>query len=212
MKFKFGLSRRKKVPVFYILGYSVLPHKGLELIVRSRWLRTVSETDESIIFEAFGQRLKLLREYAFWFIDEWNVWKNCYLPRFSLKGKTVLDIGAGCGETAFFYFLHGAKKVVAIEPYVKAVSILRENAEINKWNVHIIPEKFKLEHLEIPHDFMKVDIEGGEVELLKVEINEPCIVEVHNNELKTEFKRRGFKKLYSLSNFVHIMGKEGLKF
>ena len=34
---------------------------------------------------------------------------------FLVRGKTVLDVGAGCGETAFFYRLYGAKKVVAIE-------------------------------------------------------------------------------------------------
>lgn len=207
MRLKLGLSRRKKIPVFYVFGYSVLPWKGLQLAIRSRWLKEISETNESVIFEAFGQRLKLLRQYAFWFVDEWVIWKRYYLPHFSLVGKTVLDVGAGCGETAFFYFMHGANKVVAIEPHAKAIEYLRENAEKNKWNIDIIPENFKLEHLKIPHHFMKMDIEGGEIELLTTQISEPCVVEVHNNKTKAEFEMRGFKKLYSPANFVHIMGK-----
>lgn len=172
-----------------------------------KWVKIVSQTDEAIVFEAHGQKLKLLELYAIWFIREWEVWEKSYLPEFSLKGCTVLDVGAGCGETSFFYFLHGIDKVVAIEPYVKAVECLRENVAVNKWNVEVIPENFKLEHLKIPHDFMKMDIDGSETELYNSQINEPCVVEVHNNVTKTEFEKRGFTVLYSMEEFVHIMGK-----
>jgi predicted RNA methylase len=30
---------------------------------------------------------------------------------FLVRGKTVLDVGAGCDETAFFYLVYGAKKL-----------------------------------------------------------------------------------------------------
>ncbi len=42
---------------------------------------------------------------------ELEMWHNMYLP----VSGTVLDVGAGCGETAFFYLKHGAKQVVCIE-------------------------------------------------------------------------------------------------
>ena len=42
---------------------------------------------------------------------ELEMWHEQYLP----CGKKILDIGAGCGETALFYFKHGAEKVVCVE-------------------------------------------------------------------------------------------------
>ena len=206
MKFKLGLSRRRKVPVFHIFGKTFLPHRGLHLMVRFRWLKIISETDESVILEGCGQRLRLLTPHALYVIREWDMWKKYYLPNSSLNEKTVLDVGAGCGETAFFYFLHGAKKVIAIESSIKAVECLKENARTNGWNIEIIPHSFKLEHLKIPHDFMKMDIERGERELLKFPIiTKPCVVEVHNNQLKRKFERRGFMKIYSKSGAIHLM-------
>jgi tRNA G37 N-methylase Trm5 len=64
--------------------------------------------------------------------------------------------------------LHGAKKVIAIEPNVKAVKYLKENAKKNNWNVKIISEKFSLKHLNLDYDFMKMDGEGCEKLLLKL--------------------------------------------
>lgn len=48
-------------------------------------------------------------------LKEWDVWKKHYITPFPLKGKTVLDIGAGSSETALLC-LHGASKVIAMEP------------------------------------------------------------------------------------------------
>jgi 2-polyprenyl-3-methyl-5-hydroxy-6-metoxy-1,4-benzoquinol methylase len=59
--------------------------------------------------------LVLDRHHAGVMLAEVMAWTAWYLPRFNLAGKTVLDIGAGCGETAAFYFDHGAEKVVAVE-------------------------------------------------------------------------------------------------
>lgn len=206
MKAKLGLSRRRKVPVLYLFRHTFLLHEGLQLMMRFRWLKTISEATKTVTLAAYGQRLKLLNEYAMWLIAEWDIWKKYYLPRFSLNGKTILDVGAGCGETAFFYFLHGAKKIIAIEPYVMAVQCLKENARVNRWNIKIIPEEFKTEHLKIPHDFMKMDIEGQEKELLKLpEITKPCVVEVHSNDLKRKFENKGFQKVHTLSESVHLM-------
>lgn len=171
------------------------------------WVKIISETEEDVIFEAHSQRLKLLRLYGIFFIREWPIWEKSYLPPFSLAGRTVLDVGAGCGETAFFYFLHGADKVVAIEPSIKAVDCLRENTTTNKWNVQIIPEYFKLGHLKISHDFMKMDIDGGEIELLNVQIDEPCVVEVHNDPMKAEFEKKGFRKVCFVEDSVYVMSK-----
>jgi hypothetical protein len=50
-------------------------------------------------------------------LDEWgkaiiyselDQFEKYYLPPFPLKNKKVLDLGACCGETAYFYLQHGA--------------------------------------------------------------------------------------------------------
>src|SRR5437867_10380800 len=41
---------------------------------------------------------------------ELDLWHKWYLPPDGVEGKIVVDMGAGCGETAQFYLLHGAKQ------------------------------------------------------------------------------------------------------
>src|SRR5207245_11276968 len=55
---------------------------------------------------------------------EWHKW---YLPQKSIEGKTVLDVGAGCGETAFFYLKHGAQHVICVEPAGEALQMVMKN-------------------------------------------------------------------------------------
>lgn len=202
---KIALSRRKKAPVLYTFEKTFLPHQLLHPLATIKWLKIIHRDDESVIIELYGHQKRLLNGIFIIFADEWRIWEKYYLPTFSLRGKTVLDIGAGCGETAFFYVLYGAKKVVAIEPDRKATECLKENAKRNNWNIEIIQEAFKPEHLNIPHDFMKMDIEGHEIALLKAPIIKPCIVEVHTNELARKFEEKGFKKIYYCKKGYHLM-------
>jgi len=142
-----------------------------------------------------GTVLELTLAHLGMMSDEWNLWKEIYLPLFQLGGKTVLDVGAGSGETAFFYFLNGAEKVIAIEPNPIAVKLLRRNAKRNKWNVDILPRCFKLADMDLDYDFMKMDGEGCEELLLdfKRELN-PSIIEVHNRYIAEKLSDR-FKEL-----------------
>ena len=77
---------------------------------------------------------------------EW--WHEAYLP----VKQTVLDLGAGCGETANFYFNHGAQKVICVECDPGALVCLYANFRRDP-RVLIIPERI---------DSLKVDIEGSE--------------------------------------------------
>jgi len=132
----------------------------------------------------YHQEMFLLPLPAAMVREELPLWERLYLPRF-LEGKTVLDVGAGCGETAFFYIYHGAKRVVCIESDPLACKLIEVNRQRLNLNIEIICSKFNLEHLYIPHDFMKMDIEGGEVELLKFDGPiAPCVIEVHDQVQK----------------------------
>ncbi len=57
----------------------------------------------------------------------------------SLKNKLVIDVGACTGDTSVYFALKGAKKVIAIEPFVQNYEILKKNIDKNKLSDKIIP-------------------------------------------------------------------------
>lgn len=57
----------------------------------------------------------------------------------SLKNKVIIDVGACTGDTSVYFALKGAKKVIAIEPFVKNFEILKKNIDENKLGDKIIP-------------------------------------------------------------------------
>jgi hypothetical protein len=90
--------------------------------------------------------------------SELEMWHQNYLPdgKDLPPGSIVLDAGAGCGETAFFFLQHGAARVVSIEGDPKILYALRHNFGADP-RVIIIP--VMLSHL-------KIDIDGGEEGML----------------------------------------------
>ena len=114
-------------------------------------------------------------------LAEQDTWEAAYRPPFSLRGATVLDVGAGCGESAAFFFECGAERVIAIEADSRASFLLKQNANWNNWKIEIHQTRFSSSQLEIPHRFMKMDIEGGEIELLRNGVTSlgPCRIELH---------------------------------
>ena len=59
-----------------------------------------------------------------WLVAELDEWHHTYrVP----EGGTVLDVGAGCGESVRYYLLHGAAHVVAVEGDPVALEHLRGN-------------------------------------------------------------------------------------
>jgi len=152
---------------------------------------------------------------------EWRSWKNWYLPPWSLTGKTVLDVGAGCGETALFYYLHGASRVIAIEPQTSLVHLLGKNMSRNKWDMKVVEGPFDLSMLDWNFDFMKMDGEGCEAQLLTANSIPPCSIEVHDKVIVDGLKERfGMdimpqKENWILQNFVQrsnraVIESEGL--
>jgi hypothetical protein len=119
-----------------------------------------------------------------------------YLPKFNLKGKVVLDIGACCGESAAIFLKAGAKKVVCIEPDAETVNYLEFNRKNLNWNINIIAEKAKPQHILSSHpDLIKCDIEGYEMDLIDYLPKYPCVLEVHNRWIRDRFAERGFNEI-----------------
>ena len=127
---------------------------------------------------------------------EWHDWERDYLPPGGLSGRTFLDVGAGEGETIEFASQHGGTKFIAIESNPRRVKKLRENARLNGWDVEIVQEGFKLDHLRrFNYDFVKIDVEGAEECLLSLaDLPKPLVMEIHGRELMGRFRQK-FPKL-----------------
>jgi hypothetical protein len=119
-------------------------------------------------------------------------WEKHYLP-IDLRGKVVLDVGAGEGETARFFLNHGASKVVCVEACADAAKHLVVNERNHPERITTVNDKFQISYLKIPHDFLKMDIEGYEEVLLGVKIDTPAAVEVHGLQLSDKFEAAGWR-------------------
>ena len=123
--------------------------------------------------------------------NEMQIWIQSYLG-LNLAGLIVLDVGAGEGKTSKFFLEHGAAKVVCIEPCKKAYSYLARNALMHP-EVSATNKRFSLSDLDLPYDFLKLDIEGFEEKLLDADLFVPAVVEVHGLQLQEKFKRAGWR-------------------
>ncbi len=56
-----------------------------------------------------------------------------------VNGRTVIDVGAYIGDSAIYFVLRGAKKVIAIEPHPEAYKEMLENIKLNNLEDKIIP-------------------------------------------------------------------------
>lgn len=180
---RIGLSPRRRLPIFYVWGADTFPQTYLKFTFNARsW--EPREKGSLIECRHLGDHLFLNQSHAFLAILEWGTWVKTYLPRGKLKGEKVLDVGAGCGETAHFFLKNGASHVLGVEADVTFASIFRRNAELNGWDCQVIQEPFSLTHLrKLDFDYMKMDIEGGEAALLSVDRLPPSVIEVHTPNL-----------------------------
>ena len=57
----------------------------------------------------------------------------------SVEGRVVVDVGAFVGDSAIYFALRGAKKVVAVEPHPGAYAEMLDNIKLNHMESVIIP-------------------------------------------------------------------------
>ena len=58
---------------------------------------------------------------------------------FDVKNRLVVDIGAGVGETAIYFLLRGARKVIAFEPCPNSYREMLANLRFNKAEDRVLP-------------------------------------------------------------------------
>lgn len=140
--------------------------------------------------------------YGLLYVTEHAKWNTDYTPPGGLRGKRVLDVGAGCGESAMWFLSQGAHRVHAVENNREALRFLRENA----WRVKGLSvsshngfdAEFHMGNSEA-FDLVKMDIEGYEILFADyldahTEFNVDCVVEVHSVYQKDRFLRLGFSE------------------
>lgn len=189
---RIGLSSRKHVPALFLDG-----NKTAFPLWKYRFVRA---------FEKSGMKLD---EVGFNALSELQ--QGYYKPPFSLVGKTVLDIGACCGETAWYFIkVLGAKKVYCVECDKKRIDILNWNILVCNLNTEVYPQHFNLGHLALPVHFIKCDVEGAESLLLKyIDFGlklVPCVLEAHGKQIRDEFLARGFRitKVFSTNECIMV--------
>lgn len=124
---------------------------------------------------------------------EHQSWLRQYFP-VDVKGLTVLDVGAGEGETALFYLAHGARHVICVEASEDAWLNLKLNEHNHPSKLTAVLEPFNLKMLdEYKFDFAKFDIEGYEEPLLDVDLKVPVVAEIHGNQLREKFREKGWR-------------------
>jgi hypothetical protein len=187
---KFGFSERKHLPVVKVgrVSYPFWKFRYAKRIQNMVTVLCLDDWAKAIIYTELDQ------------------FEKYYLPPFSLKDKMVLDLGACCGETAYFYLQHGAKKVICVEPDpIRAKLILKNKQNLNL-NIELIPDFFAPKHLSLNHDFIKCDIEGHEIELIAHAKNlKPCIVEAHGQNVRKQFEKIGFHVVFRQTNNLFLM-------
>lgn len=184
LRIKVGLSKKKHLPCLKVYGQAIWPWEYVKYKQLEKQKLALTPTGISMTKE--------MLECGY-----------LYLPHFSLQGKTVLDIGACCGETANIFLNAGANKVICIEPNMDRVKCLDFNRKNLGWNVEIIPEKASPKHIiGTDPDLIKCDIEGYEMDLIDLLPNYPCVLEVHNHWIHERFAEKGFKNLTPSDNML----------
>ena len=154
-----------------------------------------------------GVQIMLAGIHASTIVHEYfREWKKYYVPQEGLQGKTILDIGAGCGECFPLWFASGAKSIIAIESgdwNPKSYDCLTYNAAHFPIPITVLHRKFSLADLELQYDYMKMDIEGGEGILLELPDTfrlKPCVIEAHySKDLANDLCNRFSLKSHKIS-------------
>jgi hypothetical protein len=116
---------------------------------------------------------------------ELESWKRYYLPSKFVPSDDplILDAGAGEGETVMFYYLLGFRRFRCVESDKLAFKRLSRNvAKLRDAKVHLFNRRF-LAHDVHGVDFAKIDVEGGEVQLIEADkrkLPTEIVVETHS--------------------------------
>jgi SAM-dependent methyltransferase len=175
---RLGLSSKKRIPILITSDREYYPW---EIPGFLRWklrIRRIATMVHSLGFKFSYERMQMLD-------DELEVWKRCYVPSLfdASDDPLILDAGAGEGETVMFYYLLGFRRFRCVEPNRLAFELLKGNvAKLGNTEIHLFNRRFSA-HDVYGVDFAKIDVEGGEVELIEADkrnLPREIVVETHS--------------------------------
>jgi len=72
-----------------------------------------------------------------------------------LRGRDVIDVGANAGDTALYFILNGARKVIALEPLPNVARCAEENVRLSSATdkVKVINAALSYEPVSVPCDY-----------------------------------------------------------
>ncbi len=176
------------------ISYRGLPLKPTEGDAPFSWLYvpTVLLHMKNGGIEVDGWRFDM--DYGICYLTERRKW-GYYDPPSGLKGKIVIDVGGGCGESAKHFIDNGASKVIIYEPNPAAWPYLDYNGSRHP-EMQIIKAPYDPSQLsKMKFDLLKIDTEGYEVELIPYldELRDrDVVVETHSNYALDKFLAHGF--------------------
>ena len=172
-------------------------YRALAFAPASDRLRTIRVGDATVTYRLQRGDIQAVRE----------VWvEECYRPPVEIPLDTVVDLGMNIGLTSLWYGLHGASKLICVEPVPENLRLGRRNLGQNGVTAKFVraaigPEdgttRFRRDpmysthghvdergELEVPVlsmatlladiervDLLKIDIEGGEIPLLRGDLS-----------------------------------------
>jgi len=188
--------------------YRGLPFKPMVngIVLNWRNLITYIIANRETYLDFDGWKFSL--DYGILYIIERRYW-SYYIPPNGLKGKRVLDVGGGCGETAKYYLDNGAECVHVIEANPLCKKYLDYNSNLdNRLSYEI--KSFQISDLYKHYDLIKLDVEGYEMLLIDEMnidlINEDIVLESHCNYITDKFIEKGFKLIKDFSKNKEIHG------
>jgi len=93
--------------------------------------------DENTIKVIYGTDEIIFKDYTAG--DVIGVYVKEEYQDINVKDKTVIDCGAAIGDSAIYFSLKGAKRVIAIEAYPKIAKVAEENVKLNNLtNIQIV--------------------------------------------------------------------------
>lgn len=173
-----GFVVSKKHPLFSCLVPSVetLPFFGFLLSLASQnWdvrqidalTFKVDKRASSYKIYSFEGRTFVVESERISFTGPWGSLKTYFLEcekglyDYDYNGKTVLDIGGFCGESAVFFASRGARKVIIYEPVKEHHEIIRKNVTMNAIEAELHEEGIGEKNGTMDINYENTDLDFG---------------------------------------------------
>jgi len=102
---------------------------AIDLAVKNGWVYDLTN--------GFWFKNSVKFRHMYWFIPD--IFDYGEYESLNVVGRVVVDVGAYVGDSAIYFALKGAKRVIAIEPHPGAFSEMLDNIRLNNLEGMIIP-------------------------------------------------------------------------